>query len=93
MKAGLDQDVTLGIIEPMPAGTPTTWLSRMVVAPKMDGSPCHTVDLQKVNKLTLRETHYSTSPQKLVASIHPNQKKSVLDCWNGYHSLKLTETA
>ena len=28
-----------------------------------------------------------------MASIHPNQKKSVLDCWHGYHSLKLMETA
>ena len=34
VKAGLDKDVDLGIIEQVPAGTPTTWLSRMVVAPK-----------------------------------------------------------
>ena len=37
VKAGLDQDVQLGIIEQVPAGTPTTWLSRMVVAPKNRG--------------------------------------------------------
>ena len=62
MKARLHQDVSQGINEPVPADTLTTWLSRMVVAPKMDGSPCHTVDLQKVNKLTLRETQYTASP-------------------------------
>ena len=45
VKAGLDQDVQLGIIEQVPAGTPTMWLSRMVVAPKNRGptkdQQCH----------------------------------------------------
>ena len=29
----------------------------------------------------------------MVASIPSNMKKSVLDCWNGYHSLKLNDSA
>ena len=41
----------------------------------------------------MRETHHTPSPQKLLASIPPNQKKSMLDCWNGYHSLQLNEIA
>ena len=51
------------------------------------------MDLQRVNKATLRETHHTSSPYGLVASIPPGQKKTVLDCWNGYHSLKLNPSA
>ena len=93
VKAGLDQDVKLGIIEQVLAGTPTTWLSRMVVAPKKDGTPKRTMDLQKVNNATLRETHHTSSPTELVTSIPPNMKKTPLDCWNSYHSLKLNDSA
>ena len=39
VKADLDHDVALGIIEPIHQGTPTVWCSRMVVAPKKDSSP------------------------------------------------------
>jgi len=40
------QTVALGIIEPVPTGTPTTWCSRMVTVPKKDGTPQSMVDLQ-----------------------------------------------
>ena len=93
VKAGLDQDVRLGIIEPVPQGTPTRWCSRMVVAAKKDGSPRRTVDLQRVNDATLRETHHTPSPFNLFASVPPGTKKTVLDAWNGYHSLPLAEKA
>ena len=59
VKAALDRDEDMGIIEPVPQGTPTTWCSRMVVAPKKDGSARRTVDLQKLNAATLRETSYA----------------------------------
>ena len=49
MKEVLDRDVSLGIIEPVPQGTPTVWCSKMVVTPKKDGTPQRTVDLQKLN--------------------------------------------
>ena len=39
VKEALDRDVRLGIIEPVPQGTPTVWCSRMVVTPKKDGTP------------------------------------------------------
>ena len=65
----------------------------MVVAAKKDGSPRRTVDLQRVNEATLRETHHTPSPFNLVASVPPGTKKTTLDAWNGYHSLPLAETA
>ena len=39
VKEGLGRDCRLGVIEPVPAGTPTTWCSRMVVTSKPDGTP------------------------------------------------------
>ena len=53
VKQDIDRDVRLGIIEPVPQGTPTEWCSRMVVAAKKDGSPRRTLDLQELNKVTL----------------------------------------
>lgn len=34
VKAGLDKDVKMGVLEKVPVGEPTTWCSRMVVVPK-----------------------------------------------------------
>lgn len=93
VKEDLDRDVRLGIIEPVPAGTPTLWCSRMVVAPKKDGSPRRTVDLQKLNAATMRETHHTPSPFNQVSVVPARTKKTVLDAWNGYHSLPLSPTA
>ena len=93
VKEDLDRDVRLGIIEPVPAGTPTLWCSRMVVAPKKDGTPRRTVDLQKLNAATMRETHHTPSPFNQVSVVPARTKKTILDAWNGYHSLLLSENA
>ena len=45
VKASLDQDVRLGVLEPVPAGTPVTWCHRMVICAKKTGKPrCHPRD-------------------------------------------------
>ena len=46
VKAGLDQDVRLGVLEPFPLGKPITWCHRMVVhvCAKKNGKPRRTVD-------------------------------------------------
>ncbi|CAH3041519.1 unnamed protein product [Pocillopora meandrina] len=38
VKAGLDQDVSLGVLEPVPGGEPVTWCHRMVVCAKKNGT-------------------------------------------------------
>ena len=93
VKQDIDRDVALGIIEPVPVGTPTTWCSRMVVAPKKDGSPRRTVDLQKLNAATMRETHHTPSPFNQASLIPAHMRKTILDAWNGYHSLPLSPNA
>ena len=92
VKEDLDRDIRLGIIEKVPQGTTTTWCARMVVTPKKNGNPRRTVDLQKLNNATFRETHHTPSPFDLVSTIPTNTWKTVLDAWNGYHSLALDES-
>ena len=91
VKAQLDRDVQLGVIEPVPWGEPTTWCSRMVTVPKEDGSPRRTVDLQALNDASVRQTHHTPAPFHQAMSVPHNTKKSVLDAWNGYHSLAIRE--
>ena len=49
--------------------TPVEWLHRMVIAPKKDGSPRRTVDLQALNQASVRQTHHTASPYHTAASI------------------------
>lgn len=93
VKSQLDADVALGIIEPVPTGTPTTWCSRMVTVPKKNGSPRRTVDLQNLNAATRRETHHTQSPFHIVNVVPRGKTKTVLDAWNGYHSVPLSPEA
>ena len=89
VKGDLDRDVLLGTIEPVPQGTPTKWCARAIVVPKKDGTPRRTVDLQYLNAATYRETHHVPSAFNQASTVPPNTKKTVLDAWNGYHSLLL----
>ena len=59
VKAGLDRDVQLGILEPVPIGEPVTWCHRIVVCAKKDRSPRRTVVLQALNLHATRETHHT----------------------------------
>ena len=93
VKEDINRDVRLGIIEAVPQGNISKWCSRMVVAPKKDGTPRRTVDLQRLNKATHRETHHTPTPFNIVSVIPPGTRKTVLDAWNGYHSLPLSSEA
>ena len=89
IKAGLDQDVCLGVIEPVPIGEPVTWCHRMVVCPKKNGKPRRTVDFQALNLHATRETHYLQSPFHQARSVSHGTKKTIFDVWNSYHSIPL----
>ena len=91
VKAQLDQDVALGVIEPVPPGVPTTWQARMHVVGKPDGTPCTTVDLRVLNTHCKRETQHVVPPYKQARSIPAYTFRTVTDCWNGYHSCPLAE--
>ena len=91
VKADLDRDVRLGVIEKVPQGEIGKWLSPMVITAKANGDPRRTIDYQQLNKATHREVHHTPSPINLVASIPGQTFKTVIDAWNGYHSLPLDE--
>ena len=79
VKAGLDQDVLLGVIEPVPIGEPVTWCHRMVICAKKNGKPRRTVDFQQLNKHATRETYHTQSPFQQARLVPQNHKKSVFD--------------
>ena len=89
VKAGLDRDVELGVLKPVPVGEPVTWCHRMVICAKINGKPRRTVDFQALNIHATRETHHTPSPFHQARSVPCKTKKTVLDCWNGYHSVPL----
>lgn len=91
VKAGLDDDEKLGVIERVPDGVPTTWLHRMVVVPKPSGEPRRTVDLSPLNKYCKRETHATVPPFKQARLVPANTWKTVTDAWSGYHSALIRE--
>ena len=62
VKAGLDRDEAIGVIEKVPPGTPTTWCHRMVCVPKKDLSPRRTVNFVPLNQFSARQTHHTMSP-------------------------------
>ena len=87
----LEEDVRLGVLERVPMGEKPTWCFRMVLARKPDGSPRRTVDLSPLNKFCYREPHHVQPPFQQAKSIPPNTYKTVLDAWNGYHSVPIRE--
>ena len=89
VRAGLDRDVNLGVLERVPLNTPARWQSRMVIAAKHDGSPRRTVDYGPLNSHCPRQTHHTVNPWQLATSIPEQKRKTVLDNWHGYHSLPL----
>ena len=89
VKRDLDRDVKLGVLEKVPANTPVTWQSRMVITAKANGEPRRTIYYQPLNKHCLRQTYPVETPFKLAAKILLNTKKSVCDAWNGYHSVDI----
>ena len=59
-----------------------------MITPKKDGSQRQTIALLKQNNATLCETHHTLSPFNILSVIPKNSKKTILDAWNGYHSIE-----
>lgn len=51
------------------------------------------VNLQNLNVDTRWEMHHTPSPFNLVSTVSPEKKKTVVEAWNGYHSIPLSEEA
>ena len=57
VKAQLDRDVEMGVLEGVPPNEPTEWQHRMVVVRKTNGSPRRTVDMKSLNEASIRQSH------------------------------------
>ena len=88
VKAGLEQNVCLGVIEKVPVGEPVTLCHRMVVCVKKSGKPRRTADFQPLNSDATRETHHTVpiSPGPISTQQH---EKDCVRAWNGYDSVPL----
>ena len=75
VKAGLDQDVRLGVSEEVPFGMLVTWCHLMVNCTKKNGKPRLTVDFQALNKHAFRETHHTQSPFHQARQVHSRTRK------------------
>jgi len=75
VKAGLDQDVSLGALKPVPVGEPVMWCHCMVVCAKKNGKPRRTVDFQALNLHATHETHHMQRPLHQARSIPSSTKR------------------
>ena len=89
VKAGLDRDVRLGVIEKVPVNVPVQWCSRMLITPKSNGNPRRVIDFTPVNKHAPRQLHHTKSPYTIATGVPANKVKTVLDNWHGYHSVPI----
>ena len=65
------------------------WCSPMVITTKKDDTPRRTINLQKLNSQSARETHHCKSPFQLASQVPVNTKKTVIDAVDGYHAIQL----
>ena len=91
VKADIDRDVALGVIEPVPANFAAEWCSRMSIVGKSDGSVRRVIDLRPINEATKRITHPSDNPYLQARSVPPNTFRTTSDAWNGFHSIPLCD--
>ena len=89
VKAGLEADCRMRVLEEVSANSPVDWMSRMITPPKKNGEPRRTVDLSDLNEACKRQTHHTKSPYHLASEVPKNMKKTCVDTWNGYHSVEL----
>lgn len=63
----------------------------MVITKKKDGTARRTINPQKLNSQTARETHHCESPFHLASQIPPYTKKTVINAVDGYHVVLLDQ--
>ena len=68
-----------------------TLCQMIVFCRKHIGDPRRTVDMQKLNNVSVRQCQPTQSPLQQAMTVHHNTKKLVLDAWNGYHSVRIRE--
>ena len=71
VRADLERDITLGVLERVPQNISTTWCLRMHVVGKKTGEPWRVVYLCHLIAATCRQTHYMEPPFVQATGIPP----------------------
>ena len=79
IKEDLERNVRLGVIEKVPPNTHETWCHRAFWTAKADESIRRVVDLQNLNKNSVRDTHHVVPPFEQARTIPPNTWRTVTD--------------
>ena len=91
VQSDLERYVSHGVLETVEPNYPVIWCHRMVVYRKHNGDPRCTVDLQALNEASVGQCHPTAPPLQQAKDVPNNTKKSMLDAWNGYHSISIRE--
>ena len=100
-KKDLDPGVRLGIVQKVEQGRPQpSWISPAIFVEKSDGGCQSVVNYKALNKQCSREPNHTPDVLKLKNQMPSKLDSptgvlffSVLNVWNGYHSIRLTENA
>ena len=88
VKADLDCDVRLGILEKVDVNSPVRCLSRTIVTLQKYSTPLRIIDYKRLNDAILRQTSVILSPFFCDSMCPPWKKKTLLD---GYNSVIFEE--
>ena len=86
----LKEMVQQGIIEKV-SGTPTDWVSPLVVVPKASDDICLCVDMRCANQAIIRERHYFPTVEEVLTDLNGSTVFSKCDLRMGFHQIELDE--
>ena len=86
----LDDLLSKDIIEEVP-DTPTSWISPLVVSPKLDGDIRVCVYMRRANEAIIRERHPIPTIEEVLYDLNGSTVFSKLDLKWGFHQVELEE--
>ena len=81
------------VIEELPAGKQTPWISNIVIAPKDDGNIRITLDAKNVNKALLSSNYPIPRPEDIKAQLLGKRVFSKIDLKSAFWQLEIAEEA
>ena len=91
IQAELDRMESQNIIEKIPQGQPTEWLSSLAYSKKPNGKIRICLDPQDLNRNLKRTYHRSHTPEEITYKLSEARVFSKLDARNGYWSMELDD--
>merc|ERR1712079_727894 len=83
VKADLQRDVDLGVLEKVGPNVPVTWCARMILQRKHNGDPRRTIDFQPLNRACRRQTHHTAPPLQQAQTVPHNTSVPPPRCHEG----------